>query len=280
MVTVKCVACNKRYGYKEHGCCPACGAYNRPPRRDRVNADGTVYHMSDSDFLENKEARRRSQGSKVCFEQDVCYEDQARQVRHGEKSWEDHLNDGIQWLQQQGRKRQGKIKTPKQLVAVIVVLVLVSVLPTILTTCADAINNMQISGPLEEIISGVDAAVKPDRLPNSYYYESNEALMGETFEWWGAKTVVVESSIVLSAEENQAIVLVEGKELREMPMLYYYLPDGTEVCQSCDTVEEIIAGRAHKYYYQVPDMHEAAGCYLEFTGYNGDTHCTTKVWLT
>ena len=89
MVMVKCKACGKRYDYKQHGCCPECGAYNRPPQRNRVDVDGTVHRMSDADFLDNSRQRRRSQGSKVCFEQDVCYEEQARKVRSGSKPWEE-----------------------------------------------------------------------------------------------------------------------------------------------------------------------------------------------
>lgn len=45
MATVHCKACGKSYNYEKNGCCPECGAYNRPPRRERVDADGTVHHL-------------------------------------------------------------------------------------------------------------------------------------------------------------------------------------------------------------------------------------------
>ena len=80
MANVKCGACGKRYDYYEHGCCPNCGAYNRPPYRDRVEADGTVRHISDDEFFSNTAARRRQSG-KICFEQDECHEAQPRKVR-------------------------------------------------------------------------------------------------------------------------------------------------------------------------------------------------------
>ncbi len=275
---VKCKACGKRYDYKEHGCCPECGAYNRPPRRNRVDVDGTVHHMSDADFLENREARRRSQGGKVCFEQDVCYEDQARTVRSGSKSWEDHLNDGVAWLQKQGKKRQkGKGGSKKPVITGIVILVLFSALPTILTTCFRFVDN--IGSGLENVFTETVPA-KPDRIENSYVYASYEAQVGEKFLWNNEETVVVESSINLDAEKYQVIVTVEGDDLWDMPMLYYKLPDGTPICQACEVIEEIVPGRAHKYSYQAPDMNEASGCYLEFPGFNGDSYCTTKVWLT
>ena len=36
MATVHCKACGKSYNYEKNGCCPECGAYNRPPRREQV----------------------------------------------------------------------------------------------------------------------------------------------------------------------------------------------------------------------------------------------------
>lgn len=46
MAMVQCKACGKIYDYEKNGCCPSCGAYNRPPRRERVDADGTVHHLT------------------------------------------------------------------------------------------------------------------------------------------------------------------------------------------------------------------------------------------
>ena len=73
MATIHCKACGASYHYEKEGCCPKCGAYNRPPKRERVNADGTVQHMTDAAY----EKRQHAQG-KVCFEEKECYEDQAR----------------------------------------------------------------------------------------------------------------------------------------------------------------------------------------------------------
>ena len=90
MAAIRCKACGRLYDYRKEGCCPGCGAYNRPPKRERVNIDGTVQHMTDAAY----ERRQHAQG-KVCFEekecyekkeshsQKVCYEDQAR---HGNRS--------------------------------------------------------------------------------------------------------------------------------------------------------------------------------------------------
>ena len=48
MATIHCKACGKSYNYEKNGCCPECGAYNRPPRREQVYADGTVHHLDGS----------------------------------------------------------------------------------------------------------------------------------------------------------------------------------------------------------------------------------------
>lgn len=87
MADVMCRTCGKRYDYSGFDCCPECGAYNRPPRHDRVNADGTVQHMSDADYAKRKNAAL----GKVCFEEKecheekVCYEDEVRGQRTAAK---------------------------------------------------------------------------------------------------------------------------------------------------------------------------------------------------
>lgn len=78
MAMVQCKACGKIYDYEKNGCCPSCGAYNRPPRRERVDADGTVHHLT------GQERHSVPHGGKVCFEKKechekkVCFEDEAR----------------------------------------------------------------------------------------------------------------------------------------------------------------------------------------------------------
>lgn len=54
---------------------PSCGAYNRPPRRETVEADGTVHHLDDRAA---PTGRMPGGGGKVCFEEKTCYEEQAR----------------------------------------------------------------------------------------------------------------------------------------------------------------------------------------------------------
>ena len=84
MANIHCRACGTIYRYEKEGCCPNCGAYNRPPKRERVNADGTVQHMTDEAY----EKRQKDHGKvcfekKECYEEKVCYEDQTRRRSHG-----------------------------------------------------------------------------------------------------------------------------------------------------------------------------------------------------
>ena len=80
MQTIRCAACGRRYDYRREGCCPHCGAYNRPPRREWVGADGSVHHGEDRN-------QARPEPGKVCYEEKVCYEnkqcfeEQARKYR-------------------------------------------------------------------------------------------------------------------------------------------------------------------------------------------------------
>lgn len=75
MARIKCKNCGKAYRYETEGCCPECGAYNRPPRREQVNADGTIYHMKNNDYMEVPQKQAKTHSGKVCFEEKECYEE-------------------------------------------------------------------------------------------------------------------------------------------------------------------------------------------------------------
>lgn len=70
MATIRCRSCGRIYDYNKQDMCPKCGAYNRPPHRERVDPDGTVH------FVEGQSIPPRR--GKVCYEEKTCYEDQTR----------------------------------------------------------------------------------------------------------------------------------------------------------------------------------------------------------
>lgn len=71
MPAIRCKACGKTYDSRE-GFCPKCGAYNRPPRQEWVDAQGTVHYAE-----QEKECYER----KECHEKKVCYEEQTRRPK-------------------------------------------------------------------------------------------------------------------------------------------------------------------------------------------------------
>lgn len=75
MARIKCKNCGKVYRYETEGCCPECGAYNRPPRHEKVNADGTIYHMKNNDYMEVPQKQAKTHSGKVCFEEKECHEE-------------------------------------------------------------------------------------------------------------------------------------------------------------------------------------------------------------
>ena len=49
MAVIRCKACGRVYDYNKQGMCPKCGAYNRPPCRERVDPDGSVHFVESRD---------------------------------------------------------------------------------------------------------------------------------------------------------------------------------------------------------------------------------------
>ena len=76
MPTIRCKACGRTYSYEKQGMCPKCGAYNRPPRRERVDPDGSVHYLDDRSAITGVVPNHPR--DKVCYEEKVCYEAQTK----------------------------------------------------------------------------------------------------------------------------------------------------------------------------------------------------------
>lgn len=130
MASIRCKACGCTYDYNKEGMCPKCGAYNRPPRRERVDPDGSIHYLEPRDA-----AVPPHRGKKVCYEQKTCYEEQTRRPRQpagtGEtddlcaQEWE-KLKGSVQRLrtryQTMDKKQRGNVG--KIIIAVVIGLVL------------------------------------------------------------------------------------------------------------------------------------------------------------
>lgn len=76
MPIIRCKTCGRTYSYEKQGMCPKCGAYNRPPRRERIDPDGSIHYLDDRSAITG--AVPNHPRDKVCYEKKVCYEEQAK----------------------------------------------------------------------------------------------------------------------------------------------------------------------------------------------------------
>ena len=110
--------------------CPKCGAYNRPPRRERVDPDGSIHYLEPRDA-----AVPPHRGKKVCYEQKTCYEEQTRRPRQPAgtgatddlcaQEWE-NLKGSVQrlWTRYQTMDKKQRGNVGKIVIAVVIGLVL------------------------------------------------------------------------------------------------------------------------------------------------------------
>lgn len=76
MPIIRCKTCGRTYSYEKQGMCPKCGAYNRPPRRERIDPDGSIHYLDDRSAITGVVPNHPR--DKVCYEKKVCYEEQAK----------------------------------------------------------------------------------------------------------------------------------------------------------------------------------------------------------
>lgn len=76
MPNIRCKTCGRTYSYEKQGMCPKCGAYNRPPRRERIDPDGSIHYLDDRSAITG--AVPNHPRDKVCYEKKVCYEEQTK----------------------------------------------------------------------------------------------------------------------------------------------------------------------------------------------------------
>ena len=174
MILVKCRSCGRQYDYARDDCCPRCGAYNRPPRRERVNADGTVRHLTDAEYA----ARGHAGSEKVCFEEKTCYEDEARP-------------------QASRRKRAAQPAEQSRKTGLVIALLLAVVIPCAAVIVRNAASEPQIEEPPYDF--GEIVLTEPDdayhETPRSYTAED-----GSVFTLLGWQRVDDEIVVDLDVE--------------------------------------------------------------------------------
>lgn len=170
MANVHCQSCGRTYDYEKYGCCPNCGAYNRRPRREWVDVDGTVHHGS-------RKQEKVCYEKKTCHEKKVCFEEQARPARK---------KNPLRQLEQQlkvehtvrpvGGKGNGKGKVADGIfTAVFIVAFLSALLPSMIRSCQAKIDE---GGHRVTVTPSQDETPAE---PAEVYYLSQ----GESFQWYG-----------------------------------------------------------------------------------------------
>ena len=211
MANVHCQSCGRTYDYEKYGCCPNCGAYNRRPRREWVDVDGTVHHGS-------RKQEKVCYEKKTCYEEKVCFEEQARPARK---------KNPLRQLEQQlkvehtvrpaGGKGSGKGKVADGIfTAVFIVAFLSALLPSMIRSCQAKIDE---GGHWVTVTPSQDETPAE---PAEVYYLSQ----GESFQWYG-ETAWVSGYDTTELEDGYMEVSVllyypeEREELPEMPELYH-----------------------------------------------------------
>jgi hypothetical protein len=235
MRQIACRACGKHYDYDIDGCCPQCGAYNRPPRRVRVDAEGQLHAAT---------------GDKVCYEKKECFEEQTR--HRGKVSFsslkraEEKRPLNLHTVQSAGQAAYVKGKTVykkgKQNVAVgIMLAILVAVMPSIVDSCADRAysghNNPDVSYE----------ATTEIRFPNdgNKWYEMN---WGDTFAWHGEDTYLADATY----EDSRSIAVTVSTNIPPETDEPYVAVNGNLDTRYPPTQCTQTEGE-YTYYYLLPD---------------------------
>lgn len=182
MARIKCKNCGKAYRYETEGCCPECGAYNRPPRREKVNADGSVYHINDANYLENRYEQAKVQRGKVCFEEKECHEEKECYEEQAKPRKAITITPMLNQTDKQSGRKQSK--GPASIIAVVIAII------------------AAIVGPISQLVA--------DRTPD---YPDPDPIVE-------VNTDIYISQI--NVQDNLVTVVLEDADGVEDGILYYY----------------------------------------------------------
>lgn len=214
MANVHCQSCGRTYDYEKYGCCPNCGAYNRRPRREWVDVDGTVHHGS-------RKQEKVCYEKKTCHEKKVCFEEQARPAKKKNplRQLEQEFHKAERTLRPAAPRKShasGKEKMSGGIVMAVFIISMLSVmLPSMIRSCQAKIDE---GGHWVTVTPSQDETPAE---PAEVYYLSQ----GESFEWYG-ETAWVSGYDITDQEGDDMWVSVllyypwEREELPEIPTLY------------------------------------------------------------
>ncbi len=185
MISVRCRSCGRRYDYAKDDCCPGCGAFNRPPKRELVDADGTVRHLSDAEFDERAHAAL----GKVCFEEKECHEEKS--------CYEYEARPAAPGKRGEKREKPAAAKMIATLAALIIIAV-TSILAILFSVIKEPRRETAYRFDIPAAVEAVEELWEPDERYTDYQSAYIVAEDGSTFrvlDWWreeGALAVELE----------------------------------------------------------------------------------------
>lgn len=215
MASIRCKACGCTYDYNKEGMCPKCGAYNRPPHRERVDPDGSVHYLEPHDA-----AVPPHRGKKVCYEKKTCYEGQTRRSARRAAGEPDSLRAG-EWENLKGSARnlkdkfQNMEKKHRDTLIGLAIALLVLIVP-FLNSCL-SFRTVRIDSPEREPVYPVEEAAAPVGGTTIYQMNSPFDLMGKTVQVTEVQT-----------DGQRVIVTVEGLQSDTTPPAFLTSYDGED----------------------------------------------------
>ena len=264
MRRIHCLSCGKVYDYDTEGCCPSCGAYNRPPRRKTAEGDEGAIHILQERKFSTIPQRRRDAGQKVCYERKECFEQKIKPLKVQMKGElpsliKEKVGKFAAPLFSKGNRRDPTVS------AVFIIAIAVIGAFIIYSMNAPEDRPYNYGSNTSEV-----EAVQTDS-------EQNWVNMGEIFLWWDGETAVLGAHI---DSDNQAAnttrIYVDVKTGEEYDQPYLYRGGDDEIYYP-DRSNPITEG--YQYIFEIPEKglkaEDLTGFAVEFEGDNGGTWVKT-----
>lgn len=241
MATLRCKSCGRVYSYEKNGTCPKCGAYNRPPRKEIVEPDGSIHYVT----TENK----------VCYEEEECYEDEVRQRA-----------DSYHYTPEQPTRKQKSVKRAaqtlwqhrnaiatsggkKSVAAIAIITALISLVTTLIGNLSSNRHGVSVQEPWESV--SVEPAEKLFNLlahVGSTIYTDSGAITINSYEQVG-------SELEINLQTNPK---TDAFDLDNLTLdCYYEIPAESDMLKMQSLFSD---GEHYTYVATLPDGINAADC--------------------
>lgn len=202
MALLRCKACGKLYSYEKEGFCPKCGAYNRPPRKEWVDPDGSIHYMNQRDA--DSGAVPAHSGKKVCFEQET-----ERSHKKPTVNWQETYQSAQKAFS--GRSRRVSARGGKGVAIAIAVIAVVNIVSAVVENVNDFTTVISpepnYEAPAYKVVELMEYADMEEMFPladghamvsSCHYVAENDTLSAQvhTMEGTNASGIITEARLV------------------------------------------------------------------------------------